>query len=160
MTGFGGDELVQRDLPGLDLVLSDIRLRGPRSGLDLATALADRGVRRIALMTSLPPADPTRAAAAARFALLPKPFDAATLAQWRGLPYHELAFEILSLFIDDIPAADLRAICRKTYTEEVFGSQAIVPLKPLEELPSMSAKFRAAADIMITNPFFRMFSSE
>ncbi len=37
--------------------------------------------------------------------------DAATLARWRGLPYAELAFEILSLYIDDIPAADLRAIC-------------------------------------------------
>ena len=49
--------------------------------------------------------------------------DAATLANWRGLPYAELAFEILSLYIDDIPAADLRAICRKTYTEEVFGTQ-------------------------------------
>lgn len=59
--------------------------------------------------------------------------DAATLAKWRGLPYHALAFEILSLYIDDIPAEDLRAICRKTYTEEVFGTQAIVPLKPLEE---------------------------
>ena len=35
--------------------------------------------------------------------------DAATLARWRGLPYAELAFEILSLYIDDIPAADLRA---------------------------------------------------
>jgi threonine synthase len=58
--------------------------------------------------------------------------DAATLAQWRSLPYHELAFEILSLYIDDIPAADLRAICRKTYTEEVFGSREIVPLKPLD----------------------------
>ena len=32
--------------------------------------------------------------------------DAATLARWRGLRYHELAFEILSLFIDDIPASD------------------------------------------------------
>lgn len=59
--------------------------------------------------------------------------DAATLAKWRALPYHELAFEILSLYIDDIPAADLRAICRKTYTEAVFGTQAIVPLKKLEE---------------------------
>lgn len=59
--------------------------------------------------------------------------DASTLARWRGLPYHELAFEILSLYIDDIPAADLRAICRKTYTEEVFGSRAIVPLKQLED---------------------------
>lgn len=61
------------------------------------------------------------------------PVDAATLAKWRGLPYAELAFEILSLYIDDIPAADLRAICRKTYTEQVFGTQAIVPLKQLEE---------------------------
>ena len=31
--------------------------------------------------------------------------DAATLAKWRGLPYADLAFEILSLYIDDIPAA-------------------------------------------------------
>jgi threonine synthase len=59
--------------------------------------------------------------------------DAATLARWRGLPYADLAFEILSLYIDDIPASDLRALCRKTYTEQVFGTQEIVPLKPLEE---------------------------
>ena len=57
--------------------------------------------------------------------------DATTLEQWRGLPYHALAFEILSLYIDDIPAADLKAICRKTYTEEVFGTKEIVPLKAL-----------------------------
>lgn len=59
--------------------------------------------------------------------------DAATLARWRGLPYADLAFEILSLYIDDIPAHDLRALCRKTYTEEVFGTREIVPLKKLEE---------------------------
>jgi threonine synthase len=64
---------------------------------------------------------------------------AATLAQWRKLPYAELAFEILSLYIDDIPAADLRAICRKTYTEEVFGTREIVPLKPLEAGVSLEA---------------------
>ena len=58
--------------------------------------------------------------------------DSATLATWRRLPYAELAFEILSLYIDDIPSADLRALCHKTYTAAVFGSQAIVPLKPLE----------------------------
>jgi threonine synthase len=51
--------------------------------------------------------------------------------------YADLAFEILSLFIDDIPAADLKAICQKTYTEEVFGTPQIVPLKTLEApLPS------------------------
>jgi threonine synthase len=59
--------------------------------------------------------------------------DAATLAKWRRLPYHELAFEILSLYIDDIPAADLRALCARTYTEQVFGTREIVPLKQLEE---------------------------
>ena len=58
--------------------------------------------------------------------------DAATLARWRGLPYHELAFEILSLYIDDIPAEDLRALTARTYTPEVFGSKEITPLKPLD----------------------------
>jgi threonine synthase len=55
----------------------------------------------------------------------------ATLAQWRVLPYEALAFEILSRFIDDIPAAELRAITQKTYTAAVFGSPQITPLKPL-----------------------------
>ena len=59
--------------------------------------------------------------------------DSATLSRWRSLPYADLAFEILSLYVDDIPADDLRALCRKTYTSEVFGSEAIVPLKRLEE---------------------------
>lgn len=58
--------------------------------------------------------------------------DTATLARWRGLRYHELAFEILSLYIDDIPASDLHAICARTYTAEVFGTPEIVPLKKLE----------------------------
>jgi threonine synthase len=58
--------------------------------------------------------------------------DAATLARWRGLSYAELAFEILSLYIDDIPAADLKRLVHATYTEAVFGSAAITPLKTLE----------------------------
>src|SRR5882757_10639331 len=58
--------------------------------------------------------------------------DAATLARWRDLSYHELAFEILSLYIDDIPADELRALVAKTYTEQVFGSKQIVPLRALE----------------------------
>jgi threonine synthase len=59
--------------------------------------------------------------------------DAATLDKWRGLPYASLAFEVLSLYIDDIPAADLKAICEKTYTEDVFGTREIVPLRQLED---------------------------
>ena len=58
--------------------------------------------------------------------------DDATLTKWRGLSYADLAFEVLSLYIDDIPADDLKAICRKTYTAEVFGTAAIVPLRQLE----------------------------
>ncbi|MBD7960644.1 threonine synthase [Comamonas avium] len=46
--------------------------------------------------------------------------------------YAALAFEILSLYIDDIPADDLRALCAKTYTEEVFGTKAIVPVRTLD----------------------------
>jgi threonine synthase len=62
---------------------------------------------------------------------LPKAYpkvDAATLTRWRGLAYADLAFEILSLYIDDIPADDLHAITRKVYTAEVFGTEAITPL--------------------------------
>ena len=58
--------------------------------------------------------------------------DAATLSRWRGLSYADLAFEILSLYIDDIPAADLKRLVAQTYTEQVFGTREIVPLKPLE----------------------------
>ncbi|BDU58579.1 threonine synthase [Limnohabitans sp. MORI2] len=47
--------------------------------------------------------------------------------------YAALAFEVLSLYIDDIPAADLKALCAKTYTQDVFGTAAIVPVRPLEE---------------------------
>ncbi|BCO27429.1 threonine synthase [Rhodoferax lithotrophicus] len=60
----------------------------------------------------------------------------ATLARWREIyhkqGYAELAFEILSLYIDDIPATDLKALCAKTYTAEVFGTGEIVPLRHLE----------------------------
>ena len=54
-------------------------------------------------------------------------------AVYQSQGYAELAFQILSLYIDDIPAADLRALCAKTYTAEVFGTAAIVPLRPLED---------------------------
>ena len=42
------------------------------------------------------------------------------LDAWRDLSYADLAFEILSLYCDDIPAEDLRALTRKTYTAEVY----------------------------------------
>ena len=66
---------------------------------------------------------------------LPEPYpqvSAATLSAWRSLSYADLAFEVLSLYIDDIPEADLKAICQKTYTQEVFGTPEIVPVRQLE----------------------------
>jgi len=58
--------------------------------------------------------------------------DDATLTKWRQLSYAELAFEILSLYIDDIPAADLKALTAKTYTKAVYGFDEITPLKHIE----------------------------
>ena len=64
----------------------------------------------------------------------------AELDAWRKLSYADLAFEILSKFIDDIPAADLKAIVAKTYTADVYrftrngGNAAeITPLTKLED---------------------------
>ncbi|WP_066154548.1 threonine synthase [Hydrogenophaga pseudoflava] len=63
--------------------------------------------------------------------------DAATLTRWRAVlaeqGYAALAFEVLSLYIDDIPADDLKALCAKTYTADVFGTKEIVPLTKLED---------------------------
>ena len=66
--------------------------------------------------------------------------DAAMLARWRSVfnegaagGYAALAFEVLSLYIDDIPADDLKALCDKTYTEAVYGTATIVPLKQLDD---------------------------
>ena len=52
---------------------------------------------------------------------------------WSEKGYADLAFAILSLYIDDIPSADLLALCRKTYTEQVYGTKDIVPLKQLDD---------------------------
>jgi len=55
------------------------------------------------------------------------------LRQWRNLSYAELAFEVLHLFVDDLPVSDLRALVERTYTQELFGTPAITPLKPLSD---------------------------
>ena len=58
--------------------------------------------------------------------------DDATLTRWRALPYAELAFEVLRLYADDIPEADLRELCARTYTAQAFGSDEITPLRRLD----------------------------
>ncbi|MGE5470485.1 MAG: threonine synthase [Bacteroidota bacterium] len=64
----------------------------------------------------------------------------AELDAWRQLSYADLAYEILSKFITDIPAGDLKALVAKTYTADVYrhtrnGGKAteITPLTKLED---------------------------
>ena len=55
------------------------------------------------------------------------------LANWRNLSYKNLSFEIISLFATDIPAEDLHDIVERTYTEEVFGTPEITPVRTLKD---------------------------
>ncbi len=74
---------------------------------------------------------------------LPEQYPQVTRAEldaWRKLSYADLAFAVLSKFITDIPAADLKAIIDKTYTAEVYGNgradsdfSQITPLRKLSD---------------------------
>lgn len=61
--------------------------------------------------------------------------DAARLRAWRRLladeGYAGLAAAVLALYIDDIPTEDLAGICRRAYSAETFGSDAVVGLSDL-----------------------------
>lgn len=63
--------------------------------------------------------------------------DAATADAWRTLlreeGYAALAFEVLRLFVDDIPDADLRGLCERAYTPQAFGSADVVGLVDLRD---------------------------
>ena len=50
------------------------------------------------------------------------------------MSYPQLACEILSLFADDINAADLKRIVERSYTSEIFHSADITPVRA-SELP-------------------------
>jgi threonine synthase len=63
----------------------------------------------------------------------------AELSRWRQLDYAGLATAILCKFIDDIPVADIEAMCRRTYTAAVYrnardpaSAGAITPLRWIE----------------------------
>jgi len=72
---------------------------------------------------------------------LPEEYPQVTRAEldaWRNLSYADLAFAVLSKFATDIPADDLRAIVRKTYTAGVYcngradsNAADITPLRTL-----------------------------
>ena len=54
------------------------------------------------------------------------------LGRWRGLPYAQLAFELLSLYADDYEASQLERMVRATYTPAIFGNEQITPVVELE----------------------------
>ena len=67
-------------------------------------------------------------------------FSDADLTAMRGMNYRDLAFAILSRLVDDIPAADLKAIIDKTYRADVYGfvhkgqnADDIAPILKLED---------------------------
>ena len=61
---------------------------------------------------------------------VPESYPKADLKAWRALSYRDLAFVILSRFIDDVP--DLRQLVDRSYTKATFGSDDITPLTTLE----------------------------
>ena len=63
----------------------------------------------------------------------------AELAEWRDLPYRELALRIIEKFVDDIPACDLKDLTDRTYTAHTYrhcrpgrDAEDITPLTTLE----------------------------
>ena len=61
---------------------------------------------------------------------VPESYPRVDLKVLRNLSYQDLAFNLLSRFMDDVPA--LEDIVRRTYTKAIFGSDDITPLKTLE----------------------------
>ena len=52
--------------------------------------------------------------------------DSQTLASWKDLSYAELAFEVMSRFIDDIPVSDLKSLINRSYA--TFDHEEVAPL--------------------------------
>jgi threonine synthase len=53
-------------------------------------------------------------------------FQRETIESWRGLSYQELAFNIISQFANDIPAADLKSLIERSYAS--FNHPEITPV--------------------------------
>ncbi|MCU0858230.1 MAG: threonine synthase [Pontiellaceae bacterium] len=53
------------------------------------------------------------------------------LESWKNLSYQELAFEVMSLFVSDIPAGDLKALIDKSYS--AFRVPDVTPVIPVGE---------------------------
>ena len=55
-----------------------------------------------------------------------------TLNSWRDLSYAELAFEVMSRFVDDIPSSDLRQLINRSYA--TFTHPEVAPLVHFDNL--------------------------
>ena len=74
------EALTLADLPAIDTVLSDIKLSGHTTGVDLLERIAaQRPDLKLALMTSLPDTHPLRQRGGARWPVLAKPFNSGQL---------------------------------------------------------------------------------
>jgi len=70
------------------------------------------------------------------------------LADWAGLSYAELAFEVISLFATDIPADDLRGLIERSYAGTFDSDPEVAPITPVGDMfvmelwhgPTMSFK--------------------
>lgn len=59
-------------------------------------------------------------------------FTDAELNALRGKGYRDVALSVLRTFITDIPEEDLSTLIARTYTEDIFGTPEITPVKDLE----------------------------
>ena len=82
----------------------------------------------------------------------------ASLDKWRKLSYVDLAYEVLRLFISDIPQADLKDLLKRTYTTQAFVSEiaptvAVGPMFILELWHGPTLAFKDHALQLLGNLF-------
>lgn len=58
--------------------------------------------------------------------------DKETFESWQSLSYQELAFQVMSRFIDDIPATDLKELITRSY--DTFHHEQITPIVHIDNL--------------------------
>jgi threonine synthase len=58
--------------------------------------------------------------------------DNETIDRWQGLAYQDMAFEVISRFVDDIPAVDLKKIIDNSYS--TFTDPEITPLVKIDDV--------------------------